>query len=91
MTFVSPRLTPRLGRNVPSEYFILTNLSHEGEIIGRLADHLISETVVDVYGSSYRYVGVAPRGADRHYDVEALRPGEWIVQPGLVYALERKG
>ncbi|CDX61310.1 hypothetical protein [Mesorhizobium sp. M2C.T.Ca.TU.002.02.1.1] len=91
MHFASFRMAPRLGQNIPTEYFILANLKNDGAVIGRLADHLIRETVVDGHGSSYRYVGVATRGPDGRYDVEALRPGEWIVQPGLVYALETKG
>lgn len=91
MHFAPFRLAPRLGRNIPVEYFVLANLKNKGAVIGRLADHPISEALVDGQGSSYRYVGVAPRGIDGRYDVEALRPGEWIVQPGLVYALETKG
>ncbi|RWM08798.1 hypothetical protein [Mesorhizobium sp.] len=91
MTFVSLRIAPRLGRNIPTEYFVLANLKNKGKVIGRLADHPISEIVVDDRGLRYRYVGVATRGAGGRYDVESLRPGEWIVQPGLVYALETKG
>lgn len=91
MHFTSFRPAPRLGRSIPTEYFVLANLRSRGAIIGRLADHPISEMVIDGHGSSYRYVGVATRGSDGRYDVEALRPGEWIVQPGLVYALEAKG
>jgi len=89
MTIAALRLST--GRTPPTEYFILANLRNRGPIIGRLADHPISETVVDDRGSSYRYVGVAPRNPNGRYDVEALRPGEWIVQPGLIYALEHKG
>lgn len=91
MNFVSFRLAPKLGRNVPTEYFVLAHLKNTGAVIGWLADHPISETVIDGHGLRYRYVGVAPRGPDGRYDVDALRPGEWIVQPGLVYALEAKG
>jgi len=90
MRFAPFRMAPRLGRNVPTEYFILADPRNKGAVIGRLADHLICETVVDGHGSSYCYVGVATRNPDGRYDVEALRPGEWIVQPGLVYALEAK-
>ncbi|MEW6633042.1 MAG: hypothetical protein AB1440_19410 [Pseudomonadota bacterium] len=89
MTIAALRLST--GRTLPTEYFVLANLRNEGPIIGRLADHPISETVIDDRGSSYRYVGVAPRNPGGRYDVEALRPGEWIVQPGLIYAVENKG
>ncbi|MDX8477391.1 hypothetical protein RFN28_02725 [Mesorhizobium sp. VK24D] len=91
MTFVSLRVAPRLSRTIPTEYFVLANLRNEGKVVGRLADHPISEIVVDDRGLRYRYVGVATRAADGRYDVDSLRPGEWIVQPGLVYALETKG
>jgi len=90
MHFAPFRLAPRLGQSMPTGYFILADPKNEGAIIGRLADHQISETVVDGRGSSYRYVGVATRNPNGRYDVEALRPGEWIVQPGLVYVLEAK-
>lgn len=91
MTFVSLRIAPRLSRHIPTEYFVLANLKNKGKVIGRLADHPISEIVVDDRGLRYHYVGVATRGADGQYDVESLLPGEWIVLPGLVYALETKG
>ncbi|WP_421914989.1 hypothetical protein [Mesorhizobium sp.] len=75
---------------VPTEYFVLANLRERGAVIGRLADHPIADTVVDASGLRYHFVGVAPRDPSGRFDVEALRTGEWIVQPGLVYALEEK-
>ncbi|TPI26741.1 hypothetical protein FJ414_29790 [Mesorhizobium sp. B3-1-6] len=90
MRFAPFRMAPRLGQNIPIEYFILADPRDKGAVIGRLADHPIRETVVDGQGCSYRYVGVATRNPDGRYDVEALRPGEWIAQPGLLYALEAK-
>jgi hypothetical protein len=83
-------LTSKVSRRVPTEYFVLANLREQGAIIGRLAGHPIADTVVDASGSRYRYVGVATRDADGRFNVEALRAGEWIVQPGLVYAVEGK-
>lgn len=83
-------LTSKASRRVPTEYFVLANLKEQGAIIGRLAGHPIADTVVDASGSRYRYVGVATRDADGRFDVEALRAGEWIVQPGLVYAADGK-
>ena len=77
-------------RGVPTEYFILSDLRAEGATIGHLADSPIVETVVDASRHQYRYVGVALRAADGRFDVDALRSGEWIVRPGLVYALEDK-
>lgn len=78
------------GRGVPVEYFILSNLRSEGATIGHLAGKPIPETVVDASGHCYRFAGVAPRAADGRFDVESLRTGEWIVQPGLVYLMEEK-
>jgi hypothetical protein len=75
---------------LPTEYFILVNLQFEGMVIGHLAGQPIPETVVDASGLRYRYVGVAPRDSDGRFDVESLRTGEWIVQPGLVYLMEEK-
>jgi hypothetical protein len=31
------------------------------------------------------YAGVAPRRLDGEFDIDALRPGEFIVKPGLIY------
>ena len=84
------KMTTRIGRGVPTEYFILNDVQTEGATIGRLADNPIVEMVIDASGHRYRYVGVAPRVADGGFDVEALRTGDWIVRPGLVYALEKK-
>jgi hypothetical protein len=76
---------PTPDRSEPTEYFVLANLREQGAIIGRLAGHPIADTVVDASGSRYR---VATRDSSGRFDVEALRAGEWIVQPGLVYALD---
>ena len=84
------KMTGRIGRGVPTEYFILSDLRSEGATIGHLAGNPIVETVVDASGHRYRYVGVAPRIPDARFDVDALRRGEWIVRPGLVYAFEGK-
>ena len=84
------KMTARIGRGVPTEYFILSDLRTEGATIGHLAGNPIVETVIDASGHRYRYVGVASRAADGRFDVDALRTGEWIVRPGLVYALEEK-
>jgi hypothetical protein len=84
------KLGVRPGRSLPTEYFILANLRSEGATIGHLADKPIAETVVDASGHRYHYVGVASRAADGRFDVDSLRTGEWIVRPGLVYAMEEK-
>ena len=83
-------LTSGVSHRVPTEYFVLANLREEGAIIGQLAGHPIADSVVDASGQRYRFVGVAPRDRTGRFDVEALRAGEWIVQPGLVYAADGK-
>ncbi len=85
------KLGARIGRSLPTEYFILANLQSEGSTIGHLAGTPIVETVVDASGCRYRYVGIATRHADGRFDVDCLGPGEWIVRPGLVYLMEEKG
>ncbi|HEV7321266.1 MAG TPA: hypothetical protein VGO04_21910 [Ensifer sp.] len=84
------KLSARTSRRLPTEYFVLANAQPEGAVIGSLGDQAIRETVTDQDGQPYRFVGVAPRRPDGGLDVQALRPGEWIVQPGLVYAAAPK-
>lgn len=73
---------------MPIEYFILWNPQFEGEVIGHLAGAPIRETVLDTCGTRYHYVGIAQRDCNGRFNVKLLSPGEWIVQPGLVYAAE---
>lgn len=82
------RLASRVGRRTPTEYFTLADLQFEGAVIGNLADRPIRETVVDGHGMRYRYVGRVPGDPDGRFDVDSLLSGEWIVEPGLVYAME---
>lgn len=70
---------------IPTEYFILANLQQAGPVVGHLAGNPIRETVIDEDGRQYRFTGVMPRGPNGRFAVETLRPGEWIVQPGLIY------
>lgn len=83
------RLAPRVGRRTPTEYFVLANLQFEGAVIGYLAGRPIRETVVDGHGIRYRYAGLAPRDVDGRLDVDSLSSGEWVVDPGLVYTMEK--
>lgn len=77
----------RYDEKVPIDYFTL-EIRREGPPIGYLGGRPIPETVVDVAGQHYRYAGLAPRSRDGEIDIEALRPREWIVRPGLVYFRE---
>ncbi|CAN7574937.1 hypothetical protein [Mesorhizobium sp. LjNodule214] len=86
----------RIGtRSVPIEYYTLriagpagSQASVESAIVGYLADRPIFGSVTDISGTRYRYVGLAARLSDGRYDVESLSPGEWIVEPGLIYRSE---
>jgi hypothetical protein len=79
-----------LGRapRLPVEYFILSGLHGEGPAIGYLGGRPICGTMVDGGGKRYRYAGMAPRRRDGAFDVAGLRPGEWLVEPGLIYVAD---
>ena len=74
-------------RAVPLAYYVL-DVEREGPVIGSLNGQPIAATVVDRDGHAYVFTGLAPRHRDGRLDVEALKPNEWIVRPGLVYQLE---
>ncbi|KQX57196.1 MULTISPECIES: hypothetical protein [Ensifer] len=84
------KLSSRASRRLPTEYFMLVDVAFEGDVIGSLGSCPIRESVRDGEGLVYRFVGVAPRLVSGGFDVLALRTGEWIVKPGLVYAADRK-
>jgi hypothetical protein len=73
----------------PVEYFLLDEPCADGPVIGLYRDQPIAAFVIDADGRHYAYAGIAPRLSSGRYDVEALRQGEWLVEPGLVYAVER--
>jgi len=75
----------------PVEYFILVEPRPDGPIIGRYAGHAIAEAVVDYFGRRFTYAGIAPRLRNGRYDVDSLRAGEWIVEPGLIYYADPGG
>lgn len=75
----------------PLDYFIVQDPKPAGPSIGYYGAQEISESIVDMFGHRYLYVGAAPRGWDGEFDVNALRPGEFIVLPGLVYRRVREG
>ena len=81
----------RVSRSMPVEFFILANTRFEGAIVGELAGQPIHERVVDGNGLRYSYVGLAPRDCHGRLDVGSLQAGEWIVRPGLIYAIDTDG
>jgi hypothetical protein len=78
------------NRNRPVDYFMLQEPQGEGPPVGTFAGQAIAERMTDYLGHHYRFAGVAPRLQDGRYDVDALRPGEWLVEPGLIYASESR-
>jgi hypothetical protein len=78
-----PRFAVEMDR--PVEYFILMEPRADGPVVGYLDGRPIPAAVVDYWGRHYSYAGVAPRQRSGRYDIEALGPGEWIMEPGLVY------
>jgi hypothetical protein len=72
----------------PIEYFILHGVTPIGRSIGFYEDRPIAESIVNEHGQRFVYAGVAPRRWNGQFDLDALRPGEFIAQPGLVYRLE---
>jgi hypothetical protein len=78
---------PRIKSNPsrPIEYFLLVEPRAAGPVIGYYAERPIADAVVDCFGRRFIYKGVAPRLRNGRFDVESLQPGEWIVEPGLVY------
>jgi len=69
----------------PVEYLILLEPRPDGPVIGYYAGRAIAEVVLDYFGRRFTYAGIAPRLRSGRYDVDSLRPGEWIVEPGLIY------
>ena len=67
------------------EFFILANVQPEGSVLGRLGELAIPARVIDEDGHRYAFEGVVVRRPNGRFDVRTLRPGEWIVRPGLVY------
>ena len=70
-----------------TDYYLIVEPRPEGETIGVFADRPISEAVRDCFGRSYDFVGAAPRRQNGLFDIDALKPGEFIVPPGLVYRM----
>lgn len=67
------------------DYFMLVRPRRVGATIGFYSGLPIAAAVDGDFGRRYVYAGVALRNRDGTYDVESLRTGEWIVEPGLVY------
>jgi hypothetical protein len=69
-------------------YNIMVEPRPAGATIGLYRGLPIAERVVDQFDRCFTYVGVIGRRGDGQYDVNALKPGQFVVEPGLVYDLE---
>jgi len=54
-------------------------------MLGYCAGHPIFSAIVDGGGQRYVFAGVAVRRRDGDVDLAALRRGEWLLEPGLIY------
>jgi hypothetical protein len=70
------------------EFFMLHDARADGPVLGYFADREIAEAVTDHFGTRYIYAGLAPKRRDGRFDVDALRPGEFILAPGLIYRVD---
>jgi hypothetical protein len=81
-------------RGPPIEWSIVHDVRPApGTAVVTYAKNELPKLVIDGYGRLFEYVGVAPRRIDGEFDVDALKPREFIVRPGHVYRYrkERKG
>ena len=69
-------------------YSIMVGPRPVGATIGVYRGLPIAEQVVDQFNRRFTFAGVIGRRRDGQYDVDALKPGQFVVEPGLVYDLE---
>jgi hypothetical protein len=77
---LAPVITSR-----PLTYSLIRGATPTGPAIGSYAGAPIAASIVDAMGRHYDYAGLAPRRPDGTLDADALRPGEFILSPGLLY------
>ncbi len=68
--------------------YMIVEPRRAGSVIGYLAGAPITETVIDLFGRRFAFAGIAPRNRDGRYDLDSLRPGEFIVKPGMLYRMD---
>lgn len=85
---VPPQYSAFDGRR-RAEFFMLRAVVRAGPVIGRYAGAEIYQSIVDEWGRRYIFVGIATIRSEGDYDCDALRTGEFILAPGLVYRLDR--
>lgn len=72
-------------RRFEIEYSILHDVRPAGPCIGYYCGKAITEAVTDQFGHVLIFAGVALRTDDGDFDIGALAPGEFILEPGLIY------
>jgi hypothetical protein len=77
-------------RPYPREFFMLRDTRSVGTVIGHYDGHDIAEKIIDCDGNRYTYHGLARYRLDGRLDLEALKPGQYVVEPCFVYALDAK-
>ena len=78
-----------ISPNRPIEYSMIHAARPAGPTIGTYAGQEIYESIVDEFGRLFYFTGIAPRRLKGGFAAEALKPGEFILQPGLVYRLAK--
>src|SRR6516164_309702 len=74
----------------PDSFSIMVEPRPVGPTIGLYWGQPIAERVVDLFGRRFTYAGVIGRRRDGQYDVDRLKSGQFIVEPGIVYDLETR-
>ena len=69
-------------------YSIMVEPRPAGATIGLYRGLPIAERVVDQFNRRFTFAGIIGRRRDGQYDVDALKPGQFVVEPGLVYGLD---
>ncbi len=69
-------------------YSIMVEPRPAGATIGLYRGLPIAERVVDQFNRRFTFAGIIGRRRDGQYDVDALKPGQFVVEPGLVYDLD---
>jgi hypothetical protein len=78
-------LTSLAPRPRDALFYILIDPRPAGPALGAFQGQPIAAAVIDRDARRYVFAGIMPRTRSGQYDLAVLRPGEWIVEPGLIY------
>jgi hypothetical protein len=71
------------------DYYLVVDPRPDGDKIGEFAGVAFAEAVIDAFGRRFVYKGLASRTRRGTYDLDAIGRGEFIVEPGLLYCIDR--